>query len=106
MTNRGALSIRIYGINFAPEETGIAPYTTGLAEHLATHGHQVTVVSGIPHYPSWRVPAGLRHSRTEQAGIIDVHRRRHYVPSRPSALKRGLYELTFYGNSLAARGLP
>ena len=26
--------LRIIGINYAPESTGNAPYTTGLAEHL------------------------------------------------------------------------
>jgi glycosyltransferase involved in cell wall biosynthesis len=106
MTPARTLSIRIYGINYAPEETGIAPYTTGLAEHLAACGHRVTVATGIPHYPAWFVPDGHRHSRTERIGSIDIHRRRHYVPSRPSALKRGLYELSFYGNGLLARGLP
>ena len=100
------LSIRIYGINYAPEETGIAPYTTGLAEHLAASGHRVTVATGIPHYPSWHVADGHRRSRSEQSGTVDIHRRRHYVPSRPSAIKRGLYELTFFANGVAARGLP
>ena len=28
------------------------------------------------------------------------------MPSRPSAIKRGLYELTFFANGVAARGLP
>jgi glycosyltransferase involved in cell wall biosynthesis len=106
MTASRILSIRIYGINYAPEETGIAPYTTGLAEHLAASGHRVTVATGMPHYPAWHVPDGHRHTRTERIGSIDVHRRRHYVPNRPSALKRGFYELSFYGNGLLARGLP
>lgn len=99
-------SIRIYGINYAPEETGIAPYTTGLAEHLASSGHHVSVVTGLPHYPAWDVPEGQRHSCREYRGQIEIHRRRHYVPNRPSAFKRGLYELTFFGNGLTARNVP
>src|SRR5690349_4910819 len=106
MSDNRALSIRIYGINYAPEETGIAPYTTGLAQHLASSGHRVTVATGLPHYPAWRVPDDQRHSRNEQTGGVDIHRRRHYVPRRASAARRGLYELTFYGSGLLARGLP
>ncbi len=100
------LSIRIYGINYAPEETGIAPYTTGLAEHLAIRGHRVTVTTGVPHYPSWNVPEEHSRSQKESRDSIDIHRRRHYVPSRPTAARRGLYEFTFFANGLAARGLP
>jgi colanic acid biosynthesis glycosyl transferase WcaI len=106
MSHSRPLSIRIYGINYAPEETGIAPYTTGLAEHLAGNGHRVAVTTGVPHYPAWSVPEEHRRSRKEHAGTIDIHRRRHYVPSRPSAVKRGLYELTFFANGLATQGLP
>ena len=59
--------LRIIGINYAPESTGIAPYTTGLAEHLAIAGHEVTVVTGLPHYPAWRIAPGYggRLSRDE-----------------------------------------
>jgi colanic acid biosynthesis glycosyl transferase WcaI len=106
MSRTSRLSIRIYGINFAPEETGIAPYTTGLAEHLSRRGHRVTVATGIPHYPSWSVSETYRSSQKEHFGSIEVHRRRHHVPSRPSAGRRGLYELTFFANGLATRGLP
>lgn len=60
MPTREPFSIRIYGINYAPEETGIAPYTTGLAEHLAASGHRVSVATGLPHYPAWDVPDGYR----------------------------------------------
>lgn len=106
MAETRALSIRIYGINYAPEDTGIAPYTTGLAEHLAECGHRISVATGLPHYPAWHVPDGQRRSGVERAGSIDIYRRRHYVPERPSAARRGLYELTFYANGLLARGLP
>src|SRR5690606_21923586 len=51
-------------------------------------------------------PDEHRASRIESFGQVDIHRRRHYVPSRPSAAKRGLYEVTFFGNGLLARGMP
>src|SRR5439155_5924283 len=49
----------LYGINYAPETTGIAPYTTALAEHWA-ESHRVSVVTGFPHYPAWRTSANDR----------------------------------------------
>ncbi len=88
--------VLIASLNYAPEETGIAPYSTKLAEHLAARGYRVTVLAGMPHYPAWRVApgyAGQKHT-TEIINGVEVKRRAHYVPSKQSALKRGLYELT------------
>jgi hypothetical protein len=48
------MRILIAGSSYAPEETGIAPYTTGFAEHLVERGHDVTVITGMPSYPSGR----------------------------------------------------
>ena len=48
-------NVLIYSIYYYPEQTGIAPYTTALAEHLLTAGWEVTVVAGMPHYPQWQV---------------------------------------------------
>lgn len=33
--------ITIIGLNFAPERSGIAPYTTSLAENLVADGHYI-----------------------------------------------------------------
>jgi colanic acid biosynthesis glycosyl transferase WcaI len=91
------LHVLAVGINFGPEHTGIAPYTTQLCEHLADHGAKVTVFTGVPHYPSWTLDRRdrFRLRRRETHGNLEVRRLRHYVPRRQSALKRGLYELTF-----------
>ncbi len=45
------LSVCVVGINYAPDTTGIAPYTTALASALHTAGAAVHVITGIPHYP-------------------------------------------------------
>ncbi len=50
----------VIGINYSPEPTGIAPYTTGMAEQLAAPARSVTVLTGVPHYPDWRVPRADR----------------------------------------------
>ena len=81
--------ILIVGINYRPETTGIAPYTADLAEHYAERGHDVTVITGFPHYPEWRVdPKERRLRATESHHGIRVLRRRHYVPRIQSALRR------------------
>ena len=92
-------SITIFGINYWPEHTGNAPYTTGLAEYLAQTGWNVTVVAGLPHYPSWSVPLEYRHrTLTETVNGVTVHHRWHYVPQRQSAFRRALWELSFFSH--------
>jgi len=99
--------ILIYGINYWPEVTGIAPYTAGLATHLASRDHRVTVVSGLPHYPEWRVAADYRGwSRHERVDGVEIRRLAHYVPPRQSAIGRGLYEATFLARGATALRVP
>jgi colanic acid biosynthesis glycosyl transferase WcaI len=89
-------SVLVVGINYRPETTGIAPYTTAVAEHLAASGHQTTVLTGFPHYPAWRHAPGERRIRAvERLRGVRVLRRRHYVPPTQSAVRRGAYEGTF-----------
>jgi glycosyltransferase involved in cell wall biosynthesis len=98
------LKLLIVGINYAPETSGNAPYTTGLAEHLAQRGHEVHVLTGQPHYPAWR-----RQPSNEIDGFVNgvhVHRRWHYIPQSHSALKRAIYETSFIGTSSMLWGLP
>ena len=102
--------ILITGINYAPEKTGIAPYTTKVAEHLARQGYQVTAITGMPHYPAWRVPAPYADAFAlrEYRDGVELHRRWHYVPApgRHSAWRRGLYEASFLATGLSALALP
>jgi colanic acid biosynthesis glycosyl transferase WcaI len=95
----------VMGINYAPEPTGIAPYTTGLARHLATEAASVSVLTGVPHYPGWRVEDYYRRGlRYRERGVPqlepDVVRLRHHVPRRQTALTRAGYELSFLANAL------
>jgi colanic acid biosynthesis glycosyl transferase WcaI len=52
------MRILIYGINFAPELTGIGKYTGEMAAFLAQKGHEVRVVTAPPYYPHWRIQPG------------------------------------------------
>jgi len=88
--------ILIIGINYRPETTGIAPYTSDLAEHLAAGGHRITVITGFAHYPAWKVEPGEHRMRAmESLDGVRVLRRRHYVPGSQSAARRAAYEATF-----------
>lgn len=90
------MKILILGLNYAPEPIGIGPYTAGLAEHLAGCGHEVTVVAGNPYYPDWTLAPGFTQARSQAVeGGVTVVRVPHYIPARPSGLKRIAHYLSF-----------
>jgi colanic acid biosynthesis glycosyl transferase WcaI len=116
--------VLVVGINYAPEPTGIAPYTTGMADHLATQARSVTVLTGVPHYPNWQLDPMYRYrlrtreigrqvgdafdglagiGQHSQAGGLTIRRLRHYVPARQSALRRAGYEVSFLLNCMTTR---
>jgi colanic acid biosynthesis glycosyl transferase WcaI len=99
--------VLVVGINYAPEHTGIAPYTTQACEYLAAHGAEVFVLTGVPHYPHWTTPAKYRrHLRVEEMHDgVPIRRLRHFVPANQSAITRGTYEATF-GLQVAVQKLP
>lgn len=97
-------SILFIGVNYAPEPTGISPYTTGMAEGLAARGHDVGVITSYPHYPWWRVPEEHRGLPAEShVNGVTVRRLRHYIPRRPNSVRRALFELSFGARALFAR---
>ena len=99
-----ALRVLILGLNYAPEPTGIAPYTTGMARALARRGHRVRVITGYPHYPQWRIDGRYRGLRTRELdGTIEITRVRHPVPRNPSGLGRIGMEAVFAAHTLAVR---
>jgi len=92
----------IYGINYAPELTGIGRYTGEMAEWLAARGMDVTVVTAPQYYPAWRVADGysaIRY-RKERVGGVDVWRCPLWVPRRPTGLRRLLHLASFALSSL------
>ncbi len=96
------MKILLYGINYAPELTGIGKYSAELAEWLAARGHQVSVVTAPPYYPQWRVHDGYRagrYQRETRAGV-DVRRAPLWVPARPGGAKRLLHLASFALSSL------
>jgi len=90
------MSVLVLGINYSPETTGIAPYTSGLASELARRGNRVRVITTFPHYPQWEFHGGRppRSSTSDEDGVR-VERRRHVLPTRPGGVSRALSELSF-----------
>jgi len=89
------MHLLILGMNYAPEQTGIGPYTSGLAEHMVQHGHRVTVVTAFPHYPQWRQDASYAHGRRfvhwERQGVA-LRRGWVSIPRNRSARQRVAYD--------------
>ena len=99
----------VWGINYAPEFTGIAPHSVALCEVLRGRGDDVSMVTGFPYYPSWqkRPEDRGRIYRTDQINGVPVHRCWQFVPGRVSALKRIFHEASFvFTSTLRALSLP
>ena len=97
----GRLKILIYGLNFAPELTGIGRFTGDMARWLAAHGHAVHAITAPPYYPGWRHGAGYSRfgwTREEHEGVV-VQRCPLYVPARPDGLRRLAHLMSFATSS-------
>jgi len=51
------MRVIVWGINYAPEVTGIAPYNVALCEFLRRRGDDVEMVATFAYYPMWRKQA-------------------------------------------------
>ncbi|HYP71453.1 MAG TPA: glycosyltransferase WbuB [Variovorax sp.] len=91
------MKLLLYGINFAPEMTGIGKYTGEMAQWLAAQGHEVRVITAPPYYPAWAIWPGYsaRRYRRELWHGVDVMRTPLWVPVRPSGLRRLLHLSSF-----------
>ena len=95
------MKILFYGINYAPELTGIGKYTGEMAEWFAAQGHEVRVITAPPYYPAWKVSEGYSNSyTTEKLNNVTVLRTPLWVPHQPSGLKRLIHLASFALSSL------
>ena len=92
--------------SYAPDSTGIAPLNTELCEYLVARGHRVTVATGLPHYPEWRVPASYRGRFAIREARAGVAVRRHWiwVPARRTPVRRIFFD-TSVGVAAGLSGL-
>ncbi|HEU5079215.1 MAG TPA: WcaI family glycosyltransferase [Opitutaceae bacterium] len=103
------MKITVWGINYDPEPTGIGPFNTDLCVYLAERGHDVTMISTFPYYPRWKKPDNARGKLFEKSILkgVKLYRCWHYVPAKPSTLKRLIHEMSFVTTStLRALFLP
>lgn len=96
------MRIIIYGINYAPELTGIGKYTSEMAEELARIGHDTRVICAPPYYPKWRIAKGfsaLLYKNQESNGVF-ISRAPLWVPAQPKGVRRILHLASFAVSSL------
>src|SRR3954454_18234685 len=91
------MRVIVWGINYAPEFTGIAPHNVALCEFLRARGAEVEMLTSFSYYPTWRKRPEDRGRlyRTDRINGVPVHRCWHFVPARVSALKRIIHEGSF-----------
>jgi colanic acid biosynthesis glycosyl transferase WcaI len=91
------MKILVWGINYAPEVSGIGPCNTALCEYLAQRGHEVTMLTAFAFFPEWRKRPGDTFTawRSEATNGVKVVRVWEYVPSVPGRLRRVLHEASF-----------
>jgi colanic acid biosynthesis glycosyl transferase WcaI len=99
--------ILMLSINYWPDESGIAAFNTRRCEYLASRGHQVTICTGPPYYPEWRVPEAYRAVpwqpeawQTEKRNGVTILRSWMYVPEEVTTKRRMLHEASFLAGSL------
>lgn len=91
------MNVIVWGINYIPELTGIAPFNSALCEFLVERGCNVEMVTAFAYYPEWKKRKEDRCCiyRTDCVGGVKVHRCWAYVPRRVSAVRRMLHEGSF-----------
>ncbi|MBV9090005.1 MAG: glycosyltransferase family 4 protein [Mycobacteriaceae bacterium] len=94
---RKRIAVTFIGINYEPEPLGIAPYSTGLCNQLAARGYDVRVITGVPHYPEWRIAPEYKWTWTsfETISGVPVKRVRHSIPKKFTNSRRLVMEATF-----------
>lgn len=90
------MRILVFGINYAPELTGIGKYTAEMCEWLASKKHSVTAITANPYYPEWSIHPGYKnwYSKQNEQGV-EVLRSPIYIPKKVSGLSRIIHELSF-----------
>jgi colanic acid biosynthesis glycosyl transferase WcaI len=94
------MNVLLVSTNYWPEPTGIAVYTTDLAESLISQGNQVTVLTSLPHYPWWKVPSEFAHLGEGKSlhHEVSVIRAKHLVPPKMNARLRMRFEISLWWN--------
>ena len=98
------MKILIVSQYYWPEDFAAGVYVPELAERLAAFGHEVSVITGPPNYPTGRIHPGYnRPFRVEKRNGVQIIRG-WFVPSPRSsgAARRGLTAVSFAASAVAA----
>ena len=96
------MRILVLTINYWPEQTGIGAILTRRCEYLASVGHEITVCTGMPYYPEWRIHPGYTGKlflREERNGVT-ILRSWMWVPKKVTSANRVVFEASFLASSL------
>ena len=96
------VNILFLGMNYSPEPTGIGPLTTDLCEHLALQGHEVSVVTAVPHYPEWAIYPDYRGKVfvKEQRNGVTLRRGYVHLPKNSTTIQRIAYDTSICFSAL------
>ena len=96
------MRILVLTINYWPEHTGIGAMLTRRCEYLASVGHEVTVCTGMPYYPEWRIYPGYtrKASLREEHNGVTILRSWMWVPKKVTSAKRVVFEASFLASSM------
>jgi colanic acid biosynthesis glycosyl transferase WcaI len=97
------MKILIYGLNHAPELTGIGKYTGEMVAELVAQGHECRVVTSIPYYPHWKIQTGYKNFyQVEERDGAQVFRCPLWVPRKGGAFVRIVHLMSFVLSSIPA----
>lgn len=91
-------SITIISLNYYPEDTAIGLYSTQMAEYLQSQNWEVTVITGFPYYPQWKITKAYQNKKRffkETINGVSILRYKQFVPSNPSFIKRIFHIIDF-----------
>jgi colanic acid biosynthesis glycosyl transferase WcaI len=93
------MKVLLISSNYWPEPTGIAVYTTDIARVLQSSGSEVTVLTGLPHYPWWSIPeefGSIRDGVSIQDVGIRLVRTKHFIPKNVHVINRMRFEWSLF----------
>jgi colanic acid biosynthesis glycosyl transferase WcaI len=83
---------------YFPEDTAIGLYNTQMVEYLQSKGYDITVITGFPCYPQWKIRDSYKTKTTfftESYKNTKIVRYKQFVPSTPTFFKRILLLIDF-----------
>lgn len=91
------MKVLILSMHYRPDQTGNGPLVGDLAEHLASQGHRVAVICGMPFYPQRVIPPRYRGRLAccERIDGVEVYRTYVRVRRRGTLLDKVLLQLSF-----------